>query len=257
MIFCFSGNGNTRFIATKLADILGHKIIDLKGRLLTDAGSGEIQISPEEDIIWMFPIYSWGIPPVVRDFISKVKLSTDTGALHHMVATMGDDSGLTDKMWRRLIAVRGWKSASAQGVIMPNTYVLMKGFDVDKHEIADGKLHKAIESIPTIAQVIRSGKCVTDINRGSFAWIKSRVIYPWFVRYSMSPRKFTVHDCISCGKCVKCCPMDNIRLADGTPQWGDRCAMCLGCYNVCPRHAIEYASATTRKGQYHCPSDLK
>lgn len=253
MIFCFSGNGNTRFVAKHLADILGQEVIDLHGKLLTD-DNVDIKIPTGKDVIWTFPVYSWGIPPVVRDFISHANLIMNPGTFHHMVATMGDDSGLTDLMWRKLIDSRGWKSASAQGVIMPNTYVLMKGFDVDKPEIAEAKINKALASLPSIAETIRSRRCVTDIHRGSFAWIKSRVIYPGFVKHSMTPAKFHAHDCIACGKCVQTCPMDNITLTDGTPTWGDSCAMCLGCYNVCPRHAIEYGSATLRKGQHHCPN---
>ena len=53
--------------------------------------------------------------------------------------------------------------------------------------------------------------------------------------------------------------MDNITLNDSapySPTWGDRCAICLGCYNVCSRHAIEYSSATADKGQYHYIPDL-
>jgi len=260
MIFYFSGNGNTRFVAKHLADILGQEVIELHGKLLID-GNVDIKIPAGEDVVWMFPIHSWGIPPVVVDFISHANLTLDSGTLHHMVATMGDDSGLTDLMWRRLIDARGWKSASAQGVIMPNTYVLMKGFDVDKPEVAEAKINEALKSLPSVADTIRSRKYVTDIHRGSFAWIKSRVIYPSFVKHclsssetrKMSPRKFHTHDCISCGKCVQTCPMDNITLTDSTPTWGDNCAMCLGCYNICPRHAIEYGSATLRKGQHHCP----
>lgn len=256
MIFCFSGNGNTLYIARQLSALLGHKLINLRGKLLTTPDAEPLHVPEGEDVVWMFPVYSWGIPPIVRDFIMNVRLQAVHDARHHMVATMGDDAGLTDKMWRKLMAARGWQSASAQGVIMPNTYTLMKGFDVDTTKVADEKLRQAAERVKEIADTIRSGKCITDINRGSFAWVKSHIIYPWFVRYAITPDKFHSHDCIGCGKCVEICPMNNISLSESStphPVWGDKCAMCLGCYNVCPRHAIEYASSTAKKGQYHCP----
>ena len=56
--------------------------------------------------------------------------------------------------------------------------------------------------------------------------------------------------CISCGKCVSACPLQNIRLEKGRPLWGKDCAMCLSCYHHCPKHAIEYGSMTKRKGQF-------
>lgn len=259
MIFCFSGNGNTRLIANKLSQIIGHDITHLRGDLLLNPSHHDITIAEGEDVIWMFPVYSWGIPPVVRNFIENVRLHSAPGTSHHMVATMGDDAGLTDKMWRKLMTDKGWHAASAQGVIMPNTYTLMKGFDVDPKAIAARKIEIALESIDTLAATITSRQPVTLIHRGSFAWIKSRLIYPSFVKYAISPRKFHVHECISCGKCAATCPMENITMTEVNgqriPVWGDRCAMCLGCYNVCPRHAVEYSASTYRKGQYYCERD--
>ena len=259
MIFCCCGNGKTRCIAGHWSQMLGQELIELRGKWLTDTGSCRIDIPHGEDVIWMFPVYSWGVPPAVRDFIRDIKLQADADTCHHMVVTMGDDSGLTDKMWRKLMAGRGWTSASAQGVIMPNTYTLMKGFDVDNPDVARHKLHQAMKALPSVADTIRSRKCVTSIHLGSFAWIKSRIIYPWFVKYAVTPHKFPAQDCIGCGRCVQVCPMDNITLNDSapySPTWGDRCAICLGCYNVCSRHAIEYSSATADKGQYHYIPDL-
>lgn len=260
MIFCFSGNGNTRLIADRLSHIIGHEVTHLRGDLLLHPSTNDITIAEGEDIIWMFPVYSWGIPPVVRNFIDNIRLHISKETRHHMVATMGDDAGLTDKMWRKLMTDKGWNPVSAQGVIMPNTYTLMKGFDIDPKDIAADKIKAALHSIDAIADTIRSGKSVTNIHRGSFAWIKSRLIYPSFVKYAISPCKFHVHECISCGKCAKNCPMDNIIMTeiDGItiPVWGNKCAMCLGCYNVCPRHAVEYSSATYHKGQYFCDRDM-
>lgn len=212
MIFCFSGNGNTRCIAERLSQALGNQVINLRGKWLTDTDACQVCIPDGEDVIWMFPVYSWGVPPAVRDFIMKIDLKAAPDTLHHMVATMGDDSGLTDKMWRKLMSDRGWQSASAQGVIMPNTYTLMKGFDVDEPDLMHSKLRHAMEILPSVAETIRSRSCVTDIHRGSFAWVKSRIIYPSFIKYAINPRKFHSHDCIGCGKCVHTCPTGNITL---------------------------------------------
>ena len=70
----------------------------------------------------------------------SVKSAFDS-AVHWMLTTCGDDIGMTDRRWRRIIRSRGWKAADAFSVIMPNTYTLMKGFDVDDENTAARKLN--------------------------------------------------------------------------------------------------------------------
>ena len=41
----------------------------------------------------------------------------------------------------------------------------------------------------------------------------------------------------------------NIEVTD-KPQWGNNCTQCLGCYHICPLHAVQYGKATRAKGQY-------
>lgn len=270
MILWFSGTGNSREVAERLAAHLHEPMCELTPVRLSTLAN----MASEKRIIWVFPVYSWGVPPYVRKVIEAIGhevISVD--AVHHLVVTCGDDTGLTAQMWRKCIRKRGWKSGSAFSVQMPNNYVCMKGFDVDSAQIESEKLDAAPQRIKDAASMIvrseESGEYVTDMVKGSFAWFKSKVIYPWFIRYAMSPKPFHyTKACISCGKCAAICPLDNIAMAidPGTstepgvirrhrrhPQWGDNCAGCLACYHVCPRHAVEYGKATIGKGQYLNP----
>ena len=183
--------------------------------------------------------------------------------VHHAVVTCGDDCGLADRMWRKAITDRGWRDGAMMSVQMPNNYVSLPGFDVDPENVRISKLQAYLERVREVGAKIReaesSGEKVTDIVRGSFAWIKTRVIYPWFVRHAMSPSRFSVNDeCISCGKCARHCPLGNITMQPSQhnpealrPCWRNDCAGCLGCYHICPVHAINYTSATRNKGQYY------
>lgn len=263
MILWFSGTGNSRFVAERLAARLNQPLREMKPGIV----STPLDIAGDDDkIIWVCPVYSWGIPPYVRSIIKKINFGSRSEALtHHLVLTCGDDCGLAAEMWRADLRKRGWKDACAYTVVMPNNYVCMKGFDVDPKEIEERKLSEAPSRIDDIASRIssfhpESGKKETDVIRGRFAWIKTRIIYPWFIRNAMSPKEFHSTDsCISCGKCAAKCPLDNITMlpvntaASRTkkrPSWGDNCAGCLACYHVCPRHAVMYGKSTRDKGQY-------
>ena len=207
--------------------------------------------SSDERIFWAFPTYSWGIPPVVVNYMVNVSADDSVkSARHYMLTTCGDDIGYADRQWRKIMKVRGWDAAGAFTVQMPNTYVCMKGFDVDSPELEKEKLSDAPKAIEKIAEAIRDGGKDILI-RKSFSWVKTYFIYPWFKKYAMSPKPFHSTDiCISCGKCAASCPMDNIVMKEGHPKWDDHCAMCLRCYHICPVHAVEYGKATKGKGQY-------
>lgn len=250
MIICFSGTGNSRFVARRLAHRLGEEIYMLEHEALRDFSKVDI---PDRRVVWVFPTYSWGIPPVVVNAMLQSHC-TSADAKHHMVTTCGDDAGRIAVQWRRIMARKGYRAMHAASVIMPNTYTLMSGFDVDPETLADRKLLDAPARIDRIADVIAQGRAGDDIKAGSFAWFKSSVIYPWFVRHAMSPRPFGADPdrCTHCGLCVRECPCDNITPgADGgTPRWSDRCALCLRCYHICPSHAVYYGKKTHGKGQY-------
>lgn len=251
MIIYFTGTGNTGMAARLLAEKLGDtELRNIDTDMLLHPESHVVETSGER-IIWAFPTYSWGIPPVVLNFIGNVALGHSARvARHYMLTTCGDDIGYADRQWRKAMKNRGLKAVSAFAVGMPNTYVCMKGFDVDSPQLEKKKLSDAPESIARIAAAILSNG--NDILiRKSFSWIKTYIIYPWFKKYAMTAKPFhNTIACVSCGKCAESCPMANIKMTDGHPVWADNCALCLRCYHICPVHAVAYGNHTSDKGQY-------
>ena len=45
--------------------------------------------------------------------------------------------------------------------------------------------------------------------------------------------------CISCGKCLRNCPQNNISIDNGKFKFGHDCALCMGCSFNCPTDAIK------------------
>lgn len=250
MIIVFSGTGNSLVVAQELRSHIGGEVLQLEHELLLEPSKRVLEVPEGEDVVWAFPIYSWGLPPVVVDFLKRCKLKLNHEPRHFMVCTCGDDMGYADNQWRKLIGRRGWNPRGAFSVQMPNTYVFMKGFDVDTPEAYAKKMEAMPARVAEVAAAIKRGFADSDVVRGGMAWVKSAIVYHFFCRFSMSPRQFCATEaCTSCGKCARSCPLGNINIENDQPKWGDKCAFCLRCYHVCPSHAVGYGAETEGKGQ--------
>lgn len=240
MIALFSGTGNSLLVARALSKQLGDEILDIA----SDASLPD----NSERIIWVFPVYSWGLPPVLAEFIGRQ--SNLKGRSHWCVMTCGDDVGYADRAWHQALSSAG--ASDLRGIFsveMPNTYVCLPGFDVDSAEVAVRKLDAMPDRVESICQCIRNEDVKTDVVRGALPRFKTRFIYPVFRRLLMSARPFRSTDaCISCGLCAKSCPLHNITMAGGLPAWGGNCTLCLRCYHICPQHAVA-RPCTKGKGQ--------
>ncbi len=251
MIFYFSGTGNSRWVAQKLADELNDRLVSIG-----DAMCDEIfrySVSPDERIGWVFPVHSWGVPPIVMDFISKMHIDGYNSSNYcYMVCSCGDDVGNTVEMWQKALgAIEGNAAFSIQ---LPNNYILMPGFDVDSFSVETDKVRTAPRRLEEVALRVAERRSTIDVVRGGWAGIKTGVIYPLFKKYQMSDAKFKASpECTGCGKCACVCPVRNITLdASKHPVWNGNCTMCLGCIHCCPVKAINYGSSTRKKGRYHC-----
>ena len=280
MIIYFSGTGNSAMVARRLQQQLfgdnpdespAARLYELSADRLLYPHRQMLTARPGEPVVWVFPIYAWAPPYMVLRFIRKVKFLHGEDARHFMVCTCGDDIGRADDRWREAIGRRQWTPLGAFSVQMPNTYVAMKGFDTDPADLAAAKLAAMPARVAAIADAIRRNYSRSDVVRGSWAWLKTNVAYPWFRAVKMNPARFTVDAarCTRCGLCARSCPMMNITLATPssapaagvwgggfpaavtkTPQWGPACTLCLRCYHSCPVHAIDWGAATAAKGQW-------
>lgn len=243
MIFWFSGTGNSRFVAENLASLLNDRLLPLACAKNHDIAEDTLGI--------VCPVYSWGIPPIVLDFVASLKMRKAPRFIW-AVLTCGDECGLAPEMLMKAFRRRSLTLNAIYSVQMPNDYVILPGFDVDPKDLEKKKLDAAPARIEEIAGKLKAETSADEAFRGPMAWLKTKAVYPLFRRWGIFPKKWRVEDCcISCGQCAAACPVSNITMADGCPKWGTNCTSCLACYHICPRHAVQYARATLRKGQYY------
>lgn len=237
MIFYFTGTGNSRWVAEQLAEVMNEVTVDMASCLLrgtVPAIEGRVGI--------VFPIHSWMVPWPVLYFLSKLSVPKDV--YRYAVCTCGDDAGKAMTFLSNVFSIN-----AAWSVIMPNTYVPM--FSLDSDRVAFSKILAARKQIAEISRVVMSESCKWEVHEGSFPWFKSYIINFLFTRFAIRISKFHIDKgCISCGYCMKVCPMDNICLIDGRPHWGTKCINCMACLHGCPVEVIQYGKSTRKKGRY-------
>lgn len=245
VILYFSGTGNTRFAAHRLATALGETRCT---ELLRSEERPAIEAESALGIL--FPIYAWGIPKMFRQALEQLEVKGKPDYVY-AVCTCGDDTGTTAQELRTLLQKKGLHLDAIASVQMPETYVALPGFGLDTKEAALRKLQEACHRLDLLAERINRREKFTDTVPGGMPWLKSHVIKPVFYACLISDRLFyTTSECNHCGKCSKACPVGNIRLQNGQPQWKGHCTGCLACYHRCPKAAIHYGKRTKGKGQY-------
>lgn len=252
MIFYFSGTGNSRWVARQLSKAQQEELIFIPQAL--SQGSKEFELKQDEKVGFVFPVYSWGPPTIVLEFISKLTLLNYQSQYVFFVCTCGDDTGLTRQEFCHALEARKIKCNAGFSVTMPNNYVLLPGFDVDGRAVEQRKLSEAIPAVKRVNEQISGGCCEFHCHEGSMPWLKTKILNPLFNRFCISAKPFHVtNECVGCKRCEKVCPVGNVVVVGWKPLWGRNCTSCLACYHICPKRAVRYGKRTKSKGQYFHP----
>lgn len=120
MIFCFSGTGNSRYIAGRIAEAIRDEITDLNIKIKENDSS---PVRTGRDVIIVAPTYAWRIPRIVSDWLSKTEL---IGAQRiWFVMDCGSETGNAAKYNRRLAQEKQLLYMGTAQIVMPENYIAM------------------------------------------------------------------------------------------------------------------------------------
>ena len=246
-LFYFSGTGNSLVVARHLAAELG----DTKIVPIAKAIKGNVDLSADRIGI-IFPVYMWGLPLMVAEFVKKLK--TEPSKYIFGVTTYGGMPCATLVQLSNLLKANGLRMSAGFGIQLPGNYTPLYGaIDTAKQEKMFAKEKTKIKEI---ADTVKSGK-TGKIEKGSLIHnlLLSGLLYGSMSGKIPSSDKnfFADEKCTSCGICEKVCPADNIKIENGRPVWQHRCEQCLACLHWCPVEAIQYGKKTTGRKRYHHP----
>ena len=289
MIFYFSGTGNTKWAASKLASATHEDLISIAPYMRADDSSHTLDepfiLKENERLGFVFPVHGWRVPKLVREFIGKMKVqraepdaernsvsaeskassaSARNQPFAFCVCTAGDSIGLTIENLNEVIsqnpslqALGITKVSSSYSLIMPESYVGLPFMDVDPKEKEIWKKSKSAQELAVICEEIFDRKeGVNRLVKGPIPWFFTKVVGGFFENVLITDKRFHVEKdkCVKCGICANVCPVGDIKGGHGEyPEWLHHkdCLTCFTCYHHCPHHAIEFGNQTQKKGQYY------
>ncbi|MDR0368796.1 MAG: EFR1 family ferrodoxin [Bacteroidales bacterium] len=257
MIFYFSGTGNSLWAAKELKRHFTGDLISIADELNMENNTFRYAVEADEAIFFVFPVHSWGAAILVLEFIKRLVVHNYHSQNIYAIGTCGDNCGNTSSMLAKALHKRGLHLSKTYSIAMPNNYILMKGFGLDPKPLEEQKLQMALPRLNDIVTDIQTKGDKNLYEKGKYARLKSGLIYPIFKTFAVKHPSFYATDaCISCGLCVRICPVKTISLSGGKPVWSKRCVQCCGCIHRCPTRAIEWGNITLDQGRYLHP-DLK
>ena len=245
MVLYFTGTGNSRYLARRIAEGLEMPLYDLNACI--KAGN-TAPVQTGRDVVLVTPTYAWRIPRVVSEWLDKTEL---TGAERiWFVMDCGSEIGNAAKYNRELVARKALTYMGTAPIVMPENYIAL--FPAPDKQEATAIVENAKPAIRSIIDCIRNGMEFPAPRNNLYDRFMSGAVNPIFYKGIVKADAFTVSDaCIGCGKCVQLCPLNNIRLDKDKPVWGSNCTHCMACICYCPKEAIEYGKRSVSKPRYH------
>jgi flavodoxin len=246
-IYYFTGTGNSLSIAKGIAaELEESKLIFMANLRKEDKITAN-----SEKVGFIFPMYYYGLPQIVYEFIEKINLDK----VRYIFAGVDRDGtmdGVAFVQIEKLLSEKEKELNAGWFLQMPNNDIPVD--DLNSEDEMNQKLKHVKPQIQEIAEYIKEcknnppplpKKRIRSIEKTNNSF-RDGV-------FKMDEFFYADENCTSCGICEKVCPVDNIIIVEGKPQWQHHCQMCCACINYCPEESIQYSDKTQNRGRYHHP----
>ncbi|MDX9984558.1 EFR1 family ferrodoxin [Sphaerochaeta sp.] len=247
-LICFSGTGNSYYIAKRLASELGDNQILMIPHLMQNQ---EFELT--EQVGFVFPVYKGFPPNLVTHFIQEVFAKQDLSPIKYLfqVATRYMFQAYTFQAMDVVLKEAGALTSYVNHVVMPDGYVPLLSAPTEAK--IDELYTKADRKIAQIAEDVKQEQIKLPFRPPFSRLAINHFMVPIHRSFMDTALDFSVTDaCISCGLCYRMCPSFNIEMVDGKPEFDRACTGCLGCYHRCPAQAIVFKQKV-KSGRYPNP----
>jgi ferredoxin len=241
IVFYFSGTGNSFKVAKTISK-------ELENCAIVSMAKPFSFTKQYDRIGFVCPVYFWGLPKIVIEFIKTINLQNNKNAYYYSVATYGGLAGnALYQIYELLLDIHSIKLNYGQKLQMFANYVV--AYDMSKNGEAIAK--KSNKKLVPIINAIKIKKN-NRINKSTKIFKSMNKKFVETV--SDMDKDFSVNtNCIGCGLCKKMCPVQNIEMINNKPQHRHHCEQCMACIQFCPQKAINYKDLTQNRRRYANP----
>lgn len=230
-VFYFTGTGNSLQVARGVGAY--GKLISIPYFLREHKGDPVRLTVLGETIGLVFPTYWLAVPPLVVEFLEKVRFETD---YLFAIVTRGNAS-LTLKSQLLHVARRNGHDISYYNQLsMPDNWLPLCDMAKEKLRFTEAELSRQIDAM---AADIRSHRKNTS-GHAALSFLRPAVVSLYASRQIEGfTQRFSVDaSCSGCSTCVQVCSAQSIALQDGAPVFSTVCNGCLACVHNCSTGAI-------------------
>lgn len=246
IIIYFSGTGNSQYIAERFSQIMGATCYSIE-----EAVDFNQIMTAAQTIVVCYPIYGSCVPRIMRDFVSDNQAAF-AGKKLIIFCTQLLFSGDGARVFTDLLAGVPVDIRYAEHFNMPNNICNFFLFPLAPPRRQQGYLNKADQKLRRASRNITAGV----VKKRGFNLL-SRYLGLWTQRVHFGTlEKKAERDvriaaaCNGCGKCVRICPMKNLKITGKSVTQLNHCTLCYRCVNQCPQKAITVLVHTPVSKQY-------
>ena len=225
-VLYFSSTGNNLYVAKRIGDD-NYSIPQLIEKEIYDF---------EDDTIGVvFPVYGLCIPPFIEEYLGKISVKCD---YLFAIATYGFFSGAICGEIKKLTLKNNRKFDYINKLKMAENCITFS--DMAKQKGDSDKQQSNIEKILNDIACKKRYECGDSI-LGKITTSQHLKNYEFPTGVGITEKITVNNSCRGCGLCEKVCPMNNIKIVDGTPVFGHNCVSCAGCIQNCPNNAMHHS----------------
>ncbi|MFX1275751.1 MAG: EFR1 family ferrodoxin [Promethearchaeota archaeon] len=242
-IYYFSGTGNS----LKIARDLSEKLERCELVPIAQVWKNENIISTSNKVGFVFPLYFYGLPKIVYNFVTKFDVS-NSNYFFAILTKGGDFDGVAFHQLEEILKTKKKSLSAMISIRMPANF-----FRSDPENLQIQLFRDSISKLEEFSEIIKNNEKDIQLIKNNKKLEKYfKINYKFHKSVNESDILFYIDEnCTHCGICEKVCPINNIKLNDGVPQWQHKCQQCVACINFCPEKSIKYGNINLKN--YHHP----
>ncbi len=236
IIYVFSGTGNTRLLAERFKAYLTDYDTTIHDIRMENRAYTPFPLPEGFDLIGFgHPVHGFNAPKVMDDFCKLLPGVESKKAF--MFKCSGEGLHFNAYASQRIIRIlekKGYQFATDRHFVMPYNMIFRHTPEMVKSEYL-----YADALVRLNAAQLQSGYCENVHKSRLAAWFVPLIRIEWIYAQVQGPSmRVDMKKCVKCQKCVKSCPLGNIRFDGKRFRFGTNCALCVCCSFGCPTKAI-------------------